>query len=75
MNLYEEHFVWWRQDSHCAIRYTCLKNLHTGMYCVHSADFLGKIVMINSSAESFWSYFLMEILKTDVNGLILWRWL
>jgi hypothetical protein len=45
------------------------------MYCVHSADFLGKIVMINSSAESFWSYFLMEILKTDVNGLILWRWL
>ena len=39
MNFYEECFVWVRHNNNCGVRYTCLKNLQTDMYCVQSADF------------------------------------
>lgn len=62
MNFYEEIFVWVRQDDTCAIRYSCLKNLQTRLYCVQSADFY---YSYNFNKNQFDRQFLELLLEED----------
>lgn len=61
MNFYEECFVWVRHNNNCGVRYTCLKNLQTDMYCVQSADFYRK----DNNNNRFDNQFLELLLEED----------
>ena len=39
MSIYRSIDVWERKDGRTVVRYRCFESLHSGRYCVQSADF------------------------------------